>query len=138
MIVQPTGIGDFERIAVQCDQAHELIHHEPERIVEILSESEAITVSDNTNRILTIAGIAVRDDDAIVWALLSNHASNHLHALHRMAIRVMDNYHRDRLFSTTLEGFRQAERWLSMLGFAKTGGTHNLGDSVYNEWVRVR
>lgn len=73
-------------------------------------------------RVIACAGIVEQwEGRAIAWAFLSTHAKGHMHGIHKAVSRFLELCNCERIEAHADCEFKEAGRWLNMLGFKCEG-----------------
>lgn len=88
---------------------------------DMLAKSrEAWTFLDENQNVIAIVGaMETHDRCAYIWSFMSNAAGQHMTAIHRFVEDWLDRLDCVRLEATVLKDFKEAHRWMRMLGFRK-------------------
>lgn len=74
------------------------------------------------NRVIACAGIVEQwEGRAIAWAFLSTYAKGHMYGIHKAVGRFLEMCSCERIEAHADCEFKEAARWLDMLGFQKEG-----------------
>lgn len=100
----------------------------------------ALTVLASETVLLCGGIVTVDHRRGLLWAVLSEHAGQHMVFLHRGVARFIDSEPLRRLEATVEKGFEPGCRWIRLLGFVYEGDMAGYGDTgeTHERYARVR
>lgn len=122
MQIIPFQPDHLARLEVQPDQAEAVGAMSQQGYGQFLADAGPAFTGVDGDRIVICAGLVpLWPGRSSLWALLSVHAAKFMLAIHRATLRFLATRTDRRIEATCATGFKEAHRWLEMLGFTREG-----------------